>query len=238
MRAFRTDTRPVSPAGPGGGGLAKGFCGRRRGSGATGPARCTYTGPWREPVQRSLLTLKALTYAETGGIVAAPTTSLPEQLGGERNWDYRYCWLRDATLTLMALMSAGYIEEAQAWRAWLQRSVAGRASQIQIMYGLSGERQLIEWEVPWLPGYQGAVPVRIGNAAADQLQLDVYGELIDAIYQSRMHMPRSGRRGLGAATEADRVSGADLAAAGRWNLGSTGWAPPFHPFEGHGVGRP
>jgi carbohydrate kinase (thermoresistant glucokinase family) len=151
-------------------------------------ARCTYTGPWRGPVQRSLLTLKALTYAETGGIVAAPTTSLPEQLGGERNWDYRYCWLRDATLTLMALMSAGYIEEAQAWRAWLQRSVAGSPSQIQIMYGLSGERQLIEWEVPWLPGYQGAVPVRIGNAAADQLQLDVYGELIDAIYQSRMHM--------------------------------------------------
>jgi gluconate kinase len=150
--------------------------------------RCTYTGPWREPVQRSLLTLKALTYAETGGIVAAPTTSLPEQLGGERNWDYRYCWLRDATLTLMALMSAGYLEEAQAWRAWLQRSVAGSPSQIQIMYGLSGERQLIEWEVPWLPGYQGAVPVRIGNAAADQLQLDVYGELIDAIYQSRMHM--------------------------------------------------
>jgi carbohydrate kinase (thermoresistant glucokinase family) len=151
-------------------------------------ARCTYTGPWREPVQRSLLTLKALTYAETGGIVAAPTTSLPEQLGGERNWDYRYCWLRDATLTLMALMSAGYIEEAQAWRAWLQRSVAGSPSQIQIMYGLSGERQLIEWEVPWLPGYHGAVPVRIGNAAADQLQLDVYGEVIDAIYQARMHM--------------------------------------------------
>ena len=124
----------------------------------------------------------------TGGIVAAPTTSLPEQLGGERNWDYRYCWLRDATLTLMALMSAGYIEEAQAWRAWLQRSVAGSASQIQIMYGLSGERQLIEWEVPWLPGYQGAAPVRIGNAAAGQLQLDVYGELIDAIYQARKHL--------------------------------------------------
>src|SRR4029453_11662960 len=151
-------------------------------------ARCCYTGAWREQVQRSLLTLKALSYAETGGIVAAPTTSLPEQLGGERNWDYRYCWLRDATLTLMALSSAGYRDEAQAWRAWLQRSVAGSPSQIQIMYGLSGERQLIEWEVPWLPGYQGAAPVRIGNAASDQRQLDVYGELIDVIYQARKHL--------------------------------------------------
>jgi carbohydrate kinase (thermoresistant glucokinase family) len=148
-------------------------------------SRCCYGGRNREAVHRSLLTLKALTYAQTGGIVAAPTTSLPEQLGGERNWDYRYCWLRDATLTLMALSSAGYREEAQAWRAWLQRSVAGSPNQLQIMYGLSGERQLTEWEVPWLPGYQGAAPVRIGNAAAVQLQLDVYGELMDAIYQAR-----------------------------------------------------
>jgi carbohydrate kinase (thermoresistant glucokinase family) len=148
-------------------------------------ARCCYNGRNREAVQRSLLTLKALTYAETGGIVAAPTTSLPEQLGGQRNWDYRYCWLRDATLTLMALDSAGYREEAQAWLAWLQRSVAGSPNQLQIMYGLSGERQLSEWEVPWLPGYQGAAPVRIGNAAFVQLQLDVYGELMDAIYQAR-----------------------------------------------------
>jgi carbohydrate kinase (thermoresistant glucokinase family) len=148
-------------------------------------ARCRYTGRRKEAVQRSLLTLKALTYAETGGIVAAPTTSLPEQLGGERNWDYRYCWLRDATLTLMALASAGYREEAQAWRAWLQRTVAGSPNQIQIMYGLSGERQLTEWEVPWLPGYEGAAPVRIGNAASVQLQLDVYGELMDAIFHAR-----------------------------------------------------
>jgi len=147
--------------------------------------QCTHTGPWSEPVKRSLLTLKALTYVETGGIVAAPTTSLPEQFGGERNWDYRYCWLRDATFTLMALASAGYGDEARAWRQWLLRSVAGSPNQLQIMYGLSGERQLVEWEVPWLPGYQSAAPVRVGNAAAGQLQLDVYGELIDALHQAR-----------------------------------------------------
>ncbi|HEY2529328.1 MAG TPA: glycoside hydrolase family 15 protein [Xanthobacteraceae bacterium] len=150
-------------------------------------SRCTHAGPWTEAVKRSLLTLKALTYAETGGIIAAPTTSLPEQLGGERNWDYRYCWLRDATFTLLALVSAGYRDEARAWGQWLMRSVAGSPNQLQIMYGLSGERQLIEWEVPWLPGYQGAAPVRVGNAASAQLQLDVYGELIDAFYQGRMH---------------------------------------------------
>ncbi|MBP2291419.1 glycoside hydrolase family 15 protein [Azospirillum rugosum] len=149
-------------------------------------ARCTFEGPWRDAVIRSLVTLKALTYRPTGGIVAAPTTSLPEKLGGVRNWDYRYCWLRDATLTLLALMNAGFYEEAQDWREWLMRAVAGSPNQIQIMYGIGGERRLQEWEVPWLPGYEGASPVRIGNAAAGQLQLDIYGELMDAVHQARL----------------------------------------------------
>jgi len=147
--------------------------------------RCTYQGEYREAVVRSLLTLKALTFGETGGIVAAPTTSLPEQLGGPRNWDYRFCWLRDATLTLMALMTSGYFDEAQAWRDWLHRSIAGAPDQLQIMYGIAGERQLMEWEVPWLVGYQGAAPVRIGNAAAGQVQLDVYGEVMGALHRAR-----------------------------------------------------
>jgi len=146
-------------------------------------ARCSVVGEYSEPIRRSLLTLKALTYAPTGGIVAAPTTSLPEKLGGERNWDYRYCWLRDATLTLLSLMSAGYHDEARTWREWLVRAVAGSPAQMQIMYGIAGERRLPEWKVPWLPGYAQSAPVRIGNAAAEQLQLDVYGEVMDALYQ-------------------------------------------------------
>jgi GH15 family glucan-1,4-alpha-glucosidase len=148
-------------------------------------ARCTYDGAWKEAVHRSLITLKALTYQPTGGIVAAPTTSLPEQLGGARNWDYRYCWLRDATLTLLALMGAGYYDEAQAWRGWLLRAAAGSPSQLQIMYGLAGERHLMEWTVPWLPGYENSKPVRVGNAAHAQRQLDVYGEVIDALHHAR-----------------------------------------------------
>jgi len=148
-------------------------------------ARCTYDGHRREAVMRSLLTLKALTLTQTGGIVAAPTTSLPEQIGGPRNWDYRYCWVRDATLTLIALMGAGYYEEAIAWRNWLQRAVAGSPHDLQIMYGLSGERRLNEWEIPWLPGYRESLPVRIGNAASDQLQLDVWGEIADALHLAR-----------------------------------------------------
>ena len=147
--------------------------------------RCTYQGPYAEAVTTSLRVLKALTYHPTGGIAAAATTSLPEQLGGSRNWDYRYCWLRDATLTLFSLMHAGYYDEASAWRDWLHRSVAGSPEQIQIMYGISGERRLAEWEVPWLPGYQGAAPVRIGNAASEQLQIDVYGEMTEALHQAR-----------------------------------------------------
>ena len=148
-------------------------------------ARCTYEGPWREAVVRSLVTLKALTYAPTGGIVAAATTSLPEQLGGPRNWDYRYCWLRDATFTLYSLMLGGYTEEARAWREWLLRAVAGQASELNIMYGLHGERRLTELELDWLPGYEGSSPVRIGNAAYGQFQLDVYGELMDAMHVAR-----------------------------------------------------
>jgi GH15 family glucan-1,4-alpha-glucosidase len=149
-------------------------------------ARCTYEGGERDLVMRSLVTLKALTYAPTGGIVAAPTTSLPEKLGGMRNWDYRFCWLRDATFTLLALMNSGYTEEAAAWHNWLLRAVAGSPANMQIMYGIMGERRLLEWEAGWLPGYEGAGPVRVGNAAHAQVQLDVYGELIDAFHQSRM----------------------------------------------------
>ncbi len=148
-------------------------------------SRGTYTGRWADAVTRSLVTLKALTFEPTGGIVAAATTSLPEALGGVRNWDYRYCWLRDATFTLYSLMVAGYSEEATAWRDWLLRAVAGDPADLQIMYGPAGERRLTEIELDWLPGYEGSRPVRIGNAASRQFQLDVYGELMDALHQAR-----------------------------------------------------
>ena len=175
--------------------------------------RCCPAGPWTEAVKGSLVVLKGLTYTATGGIVAAPTTSLPEQIGGTRNWDYRYCWLRDTTFTLLALMHAGFYDEARAWRDWLLRAVAGSPDQLQIMYGLGGERRLTEWEVPWLPGYEGSRPVRIGNAAVNQTQLDVYGEILDALY----HRPFSwsadvrsrGRDWPGPS----RSPGADLASA-------------------------
>ena len=145
--------------------------------------RCTIEGEWAEIARRSLTTLKALTYAPTGGLVAAPTTSLPEWIGGVRNWDYRYCWLRDATLTLLAMMNAGFMDEAVAWRDWLVRAIAGSPAQLQIMYGLGGERRMPEMTLDWLPGYEESRPVRVGNAAASQLQLDVYGEVMDALHQ-------------------------------------------------------
>jgi GH15 family glucan-1,4-alpha-glucosidase len=153
---------------------------------------CTYDGDWHADVDHSLRVLKALTYAPTGGIVAAPTTSLPERIGGVRNWDYRYCWVRDATFTLFALLNAGYEREARAWRDWLLRAVAGEAEKLQIMYGVGGERRLAEYEVDWLSGYAGSLPVRVGNAAAEQFQLDVYGEVIDTFAQSRRHGLHSG----------------------------------------------
>jgi GH15 family glucan-1,4-alpha-glucosidase len=149
-------------------------------------ARSNLDGRWGPAIRRSLITLKALAYEPTGGIVAAPTTSLPEQLGGTRNWDYRYCWLRDATITLLAMMRSGYFDEARAWRAWLGRVMAGSPDQLQIMYGIAGERRMPEWEVPWLPGYENSAPVRIGNGAVNQLQLDVYGEVMNALHLARV----------------------------------------------------
>ncbi|MFC4857814.1 glycoside hydrolase family 15 protein [Actinophytocola glycyrrhizae] len=148
-------------------------------------SRCEYRGPWEHAVRRALVTLKALTYAPTGGIVAAATTSLPEQLGGSRNWDYRYCWLRDATFTLQALLGTGYVDEARAWREWLVRAVAGDPGKLQIMYGLDGSRRLPEQNLDWLSGYENSTPVRVGNAAADQLQLDVWGEVLDGLHLGR-----------------------------------------------------
>jgi len=148
--------------------------------------QCDKSNPWYDAVVRSLITLKGLTYGPTGGIVAAATTSLPEEIGGVRNWDYRYCWLRDATFTLLALLESGYLEEAKSWRQWLLRAIAGSAAQMQIMYGVRGERRLDEFEVGWLSGYQNSKPVRIGNAASNQFQLDVYGEVMDAIYHAHL----------------------------------------------------
>jgi GH15 family glucan-1,4-alpha-glucosidase len=165
--------------------------------------KCTAGGAWHEAVVRSLITLKALTYAPTGGIVAAPTTSLPERPGGPRNWDYRFCWLRDATLTLLAMMHAGIYWEAAAWRDWMVRAVAGSPDQIQPLYGIAGERRLAEWTAPWLPGFQNSQPVRIGNEAYRQFQLDIFGEVMDALHQSR-------RSGLSATDTGWRVQVAML----------------------------
>jgi GH15 family glucan-1,4-alpha-glucosidase len=157
-------------------------------------SRLKFKSKYRDAVERSLITLKALTFEPTGGIVAAPTTSLPEAIGGVRNWDYRYCWLRDTTFTLLALSNAGYFDEAMAWQDWLLRALAGSPDQVQIMYGLKGERQLVEWEAAWLPGYENSRPVRIGNAAAGQLQLDIYGEMLDSFYHAQASMKRHNER--------------------------------------------
>jgi GH15 family glucan-1,4-alpha-glucosidase len=153
-------------------------------------ARLKYEGEYRDAVERSLITLKALTYLPTGGVIAAVTTSLPESIGGVRNWDYRYCWLRDTTFTLLALANGGYFEEAVAWQDWLLRALAGSPEQVQIMYGLKGERQLHEWEVGWLEGYENSRPVRVGNAAATQVQLDIYGEMVDCFFHAQHKMGR------------------------------------------------
>ena len=155
--------------------------------------KCTRAGRYTADVQRCLITLKALSYRRTGGVVAAVTTSLPEAVGGPRNWDYRFCWLRDSTFTLLSLMNGGFYKEAEAWKDWLLRAIAGSPDQVQIMYGIAGERQLLEWEVPWLSGYENSKPVRIGNAAAEQLQLDIYGEVMDAFFHAMagVDAPRS-----------------------------------------------
>ncbi len=174
--------------------------------------------------------LKGLTFAPTGGIVAAATTSLPEQIGGPRNWDYRYCWLRDATFTLLALMNAGYSDEARAWRDWLFRAVAGSPDQIQIMYGLGGERRLTEWEVPWLPGYEDSRPVRIGNGAANQIQLDIYGEIFDAFYHTYLQGLPAAERAPAIGQAVFGASRTHLGSAGRRDLGGARAAAAFHPF--------
>ena len=198
--------------------------------------QCRPAGHCSDAVLRSLITLKALTYWPTGGMIAAPTTSLPEQLGGSRNWDYRFCWLRDATLTLLALMNAGFHDEAQAWREWLLRAVAGSPDQAQIMYGIAGERRLSEWEVSWLPGYEGSRPVRIGNAASGQLQLDVFGEVMDALHQARCHGLAASEFGMGGAARVSRSSRKHLGESGRRHLGNARAAPPLHLLQADGMG--
>src|SRR5947199_253205 len=200
--------------------------------GSAWPDRCGYDGKWQDVVHESLIVLKALTYAPTGGIVAAPTTSLPERVGGERNWDYRYCWLRDATLVLLAFLNAGYLEEARAWRTWLLRAAAGDPADLQTMYGVAGERRLTEIILDWLPGYEGSTPVRIGNAATGQFQLDVYGEVLDALHQGRVHeleVSIEARRRKPADHPARRLSACRRPAHGRYGRGDRARSRPGRP---------
>ena len=192
---------------------------------------------WSGAIMRSLLTLKALSHRQTGGITAAATTSLPERIGGKRNWDYRYCWLRDATFTLYAMLTCGYLDEARAWREWLLRAVAGSPKDLQIMYGVAGERRLDEFELPWLPGYRNSEPVRVGNAAAEQLQLDVYGEVLDALYVARKAGLHSNRSSWSLECALVAHLEIDLARAGQWNLGGARRPQALHTFQGHGMGR-
>ena len=198
---------------------------------------CKHAGDYHDEIHQSLLVLKALTYAPTGGIVAAPTTSLPEHVGGVRNWDYRFCWLRDATLTLLAMLRSGYRDEAIMWRDWLLRAVAGDPADVQIMYGLAGERRLDEYELDWLPGYEGSQPVRVGNAASTQLQLDVYGEVLDALYQARANGAPPNDAAWSLVAEAARVARRRVAARGRGDLGGSRTEPALHALEADGLGR-